>query len=93
MPPRITPRKPVVVYLAAWRRFYGLSQCQLGERFLPWIDKSSISRYERDVRGLTLDALAAYAEALGVPIVRLFEPPPRRQRGFSQVTRAAHLTR
>lgn len=65
MPPRIAPRKEVPIYLAEWRKHLGFTQQQVAEALAsPGTDKTTISRYETDRRGLSLDAIAAYAEAL-----------------------------
>jgi transcriptional regulator with XRE-family HTH domain len=81
MPPRVAPRKSVNVHLAEWREHFEFTQQDVGDCFDPPTDKGTISRYERDRRGLSLNVLAAYAEALAqltgrpFPATRLYRAP------------------
>lgn len=75
MPARIGPRKPVRVYLAAWRNHLGLTQQQVGDRIGGGVDKATISRWENAKRTPSLNVLAAYAEALQIPVENLYRPP------------------
>lgn len=72
---RIGPKKPVRVYLAAWREELGLTQQELGDRIGKGIDKGTVSRWERSKRIPSADVLAAYAEALGRNVVDLYSSP------------------
>lgn len=79
MPVRVAPRRPVRVYLKEHREHAGLSQQELGERLKKPVDKGTVSRWERSTRGLSLNVLSAYAEALGIPTPRLYHPPNKRE--------------
>ena len=78
MPTRIGPRNPVHVYLAEWRGHFGLTQQQVADRIAGGINKNNISRWETADRMPSVDVLAAYAEALGIPVSRLYRPPSDR---------------
>jgi transcriptional regulator with XRE-family HTH domain len=78
MPARIAPRHPVRVYLAPWREHLALTQQEVGDRFEPPIDKGTVSRWETAKRIPSLNVLAAYAEALGIRIGQLYQPPSER---------------
>jgi len=73
MPTRIGPKKPFRLYLAEWREAKGLSQEALAGR-LDTTDVT-ISRWETGKRRPDLDALAAYAEALGIELMDLYRHP------------------
>ena len=70
---RIGPRKPVRVYLALHREALGLSQETVGGRL--GVGKGTISRWENAKRIPTINVLAAYAEALNIPVQRLYSRP------------------
>ena len=75
-PTRIGPKQPVRVYLAAWREHSRLSQSQLGARIGPHgVDKGTVSRWETSMRVPSTNVVAAYAEALGIPIGYLYRRP------------------
>jgi len=78
MPDRIGPRLPVRVYLAAWREHLRLTQQQVGDRIAGGIDKGTVSRWENAKRVPSVNVLAAYAEALHLPIANLFRRPNTR---------------
>lgn len=78
MPPRISPRKPVRVFLAEWREHFGLTQQQVGDRIAKGIDKANISRWENSKRIPSAEVLAAYAEALGISVGNLYRKPSDR---------------
>lgn len=64
------------VYLALWREHFGFTQQQVGERIdQEGVDKGTVSRWETDTREQTTGALAAYAEALGIPVSHLYRRP------------------
>lgn len=66
------------VYLALWRDWARLTQEQLGGRIHPPVDKGTISRWETAPPGrLSLGVIAAYAEAVGRPVVDMYRPPPK----------------
>lgn len=71
----IQPRRPVPVYLALWREKFGLTQEELGERIGQGVGKGTVSRWETDTRAQTAGVLAAYAEALGIPVSWLYRKP------------------
>lgn len=76
MPERITPRRPVRVYLALWREHLKLTQQEVGDRIgRHGVDKGTVSRWETATRAPSLDVLAAYAEALRIPIAWLYRRP------------------
>lgn len=52
-----------------------MTQQQVGDRFDPPVDKGTISRWETTARGLTINSLAAYAEAIGVQPSALYHKP------------------
>jgi transcriptional regulator with XRE-family HTH domain len=99
MPPRVTPRKSVPVFLVEWREHLGLKQQQVGDAFEPPTDKGTISRYERDRRGLSLNVLAAYAEALStlsgrrIPVTHLYRRPNDEESLDDMVARAPKALR
>lgn len=71
MPTRIGPKKPFRLFLAEWRESRGLSQETLGNRIGPnGVSDVTISRWETGRRKPDLNVLAAYAEALGHPLVQ-----------------------
>lgn len=72
---RITPRKPVKVYLAEWRRHCGLSQEEMGAHIRPPVPKGTVSRWEKMTRAPSLDVIAAYAEALRIAPADLYRLP------------------
>jgi transcriptional regulator with XRE-family HTH domain len=72
-PPRIGPKKPLRHYMAEWREHRGLTQQQLGDRL--GVGKDTVSRWENDRRGISLNVLGAVAEALDVPPVSLYRRP------------------
>jgi transcriptional regulator with XRE-family HTH domain len=74
MPKRIAPKRPVRVYLAEWREHLRLTQQEIGER-IGDVDKGTVSRWETAKRAPSLDVLAAYAEALRVPVGFLYRRP------------------
>lgn len=78
MPERIGPRRPVRVYLAAWREHLKLTQQQVGDRIAGGIDKGTVSRWENAKRVPSVNVLAAYAEALHLPVATLFRRPDDR---------------
>ena len=88
MPQRVSPKKPVPVYLAAWREHRGLTQQDVGDRFDPPVDKATVSRWETDRRGLSLNVLAAYAEALEIQPPQLYHPPSEQESLDELVARA-----
>lgn len=75
MPRRIKPRRQIKVYLREWREHLGLSQEAVGNRFHPPVERGTISRFELSTRNLSLNVLAAFAEALRVPVAALYRPP------------------
>jgi transcriptional regulator with XRE-family HTH domain len=76
MPARIAPRKPVKIFLREWREHLGLTQDRLGDRIgADGVDKGTISRWESADRIPTSDVMAAYAEALGIPVTYLYRMP------------------
>lgn len=87
MPARIGPKRPVRVFLREWREHLGMTQEEVGSRFDPEVPKGTISKLEKKARNepigdderthLTHGAIAAYAEALHVPISKLYHLPPR----------------
>lgn len=76
MPQRIAPRRPIRVYLALWREHLKLTQQEVGDRIgHNGVDKGTVSRWETATRALSLDVLAAYAEALRIPVAWLYRRP------------------
>jgi transcriptional regulator with XRE-family HTH domain len=76
MPARIGPKKPVRIFLREWREHLGLTQDRLGARIgTDGVDKGTISRWESADRVPTSEVMAAYAEALGVPVPHLYRLP------------------
>lgn len=85
MPARIRPKRPQPVYLSQHREAFGrrrgrdLTQDELGDRFDPPVEKSSVSRWEKQARiagDLTIAVCQAYAEALDLDDwTDLFRPP------------------
>lgn len=75
MATRIGPRKPIRLFIAAWREDKGLSQEALGLRL--GVSDVTVSRWETGKRRPDLDAQAAIAEALGVEPVDLFRLPSK----------------
>ena len=73
---RISPLRPVHVYLKDWREHLGLTQQQVGDRIPPHgVDKATVSRWETARRTPSLNVIAAFAEALGIPIGDLYRKP------------------
>lgn len=77
---RIGPKAPLRHYLKEWRQRKSLTQQQLADRLPHGPDgkptgKDQISRWERFERGITMEAQAALAEALGVEPWQLFQHP------------------
>ena len=59
-----------------WREHLGLTQDRLGARIgTDGVDKGTISRWESADRVPTSDVMAAYAEALGIPVTYLYRLP------------------
>jgi transcriptional regulator with XRE-family HTH domain len=76
MPARIGPRKPVKIFLREWREHLGFTQEKIGARIGPdGVDKGTISRWESSDRIPTINVMAAYAEALNIPVSYLHRPP------------------
>lgn len=73
MPPRIGPKRPIRLFLAAWRLKKGLSQQQVADRLET--SDVTISRWETGERRPDLDAQAAFAEALGIELPDLWRDP------------------
>ena len=77
--PRIGPRKPVHLFLKPHREHKHLTQQQVADRIQTSdgepVSKATISRWENHKRVIGTDELAAYAEAIGVPVPTLFCPP------------------
>lgn len=77
---RIGPSAPLRHYLREWRKKKGLTLQKLADR-LPLGEegratgKDQISRWERFERGITMEAQAALAEALGIEPWQLFQHP------------------
>lgn len=77
---RIGPKAPLRHYLKEWRLSKGKTQQEIADR-LPLGDdgkstgKDQISRWERFERGITMEAQAALAEALGIEPWQLFQHP------------------
>lgn len=65
---RIGPKRPHRLFIAEWRQERGLSQEQLAERINS--TKATISRYEKGVRRVGAEAMAALNEALQADIRR-----------------------
>lgn len=78
MPPRIVPRVPVRVYLAEWRVHLGLTQQEVADGIAGGIPNANISRWENEKRVPSIDVLAAYAEALKIPVANLYRLPSAR---------------
>jgi transcriptional regulator with XRE-family HTH domain len=78
MPARIGPRHPVRVFLAAWREHLGMTQQQVGDRIGQGVTKGTVSRWESTKRVPTANVLAAYADALRIPVANLYRPPSSR---------------
>lgn len=62
MPAKIYPKRRVKTYIAEWREHYGLTQKQVAERL--GCDVMTVSRWELHKTAITMDILAAIAEAL-----------------------------
>lgn len=76
MPVRIGPKKPIRVFLAAWREHQKLTQQEVADRIGPGgIHKGTVSRWENAKRAPSLNVLAAYAEAINRPISDLYRMP------------------
>jgi transcriptional regulator with XRE-family HTH domain len=73
MATRIGPRKPRKLFLLEWREHRRLTQERLGQRL--GVEKITISRWERDRRGLNVNVLSALAEALDIEPTDLFRHP------------------
>lgn len=77
--PRIGPRKPVHLFLKMHREHKGLTQQQVADRLATSdgepVSKATISRWENHKRDIGTPELAAYGEAIGVPVPALFKPP------------------
>ncbi len=73
MTPRIGPKKPVHVYLAAWRTYFNLTQQQVADRI--GTSKGTVSRWETSRRVPSANVLAAYAEALDLHVGDLYRRP------------------
>lgn len=73
MPPRIYPKRPPRLFLAEWREQVGLTQQQLGDRLD--VSDVTISRWETGQRRPDLDALAAFAEAVGIELQDIYRSP------------------
>jgi len=73
MPARIGPKNPRRVYPREWRESKGLTQEQVAQRLGLNVAKATVSRWENGRRRIPLEA---YAEALGVPVEKLYELPP-----------------
>lgn len=55
-----------------------MTQEQLGNRIHPPVDKGTVSRWETAQPGrLSLGVIAAYAEAIGRPVVDMYRPAPK----------------
>lgn len=72
-PPRIGPKKPLRHFMAEWRDYRGLTQQQLADRLE--VDKGTISRWENDARGISLNVLAAVCEALDIQPMMIYRRP------------------
>ena len=70
---RIGPRRPIKLYIAEWREHRRLTQQQLADRI--GSSKSTISRWESNSRDLTVNAMAAIAEALDCKVADMHRPP------------------
>ena len=76
MSDRIGPRKPIKIFLRGWREHVGLTQERLGGRIgTDGVEKGTISRWENFNRTATTNVMAAYAEALGIPVTHLYRLP------------------
>lgn len=73
-PPSIGPKKPVRHFMSEWRDYRGLTQEQLADRL--GVGKSSVSRWENDVRGIDMGVLAAICEALDIQPTAIYRRPP-----------------
>lgn len=73
MPKRIGPKKPIRLFLAAWREKKNLTQQQVADRLET--SDVTISRWETGERRPDLNAQAAYAEALGIELADLWRHP------------------
>lgn len=73
MPPRIGPKRPFRLHIAAWRESKGLSQEALGGRL--GVSDVTVSRWETGKRQPDLNAQAAIAEALGLDPMDLARHP------------------
>jgi transcriptional regulator with XRE-family HTH domain len=72
---RIGPKLPPKLFIAEWREHRHLTQQQLADR----IDstKGTISRWENGERDVTVNALAALADALDCEVTDLYRSPDR----------------
>ncbi len=73
MPRRITPKRPVRLYLAEWREHRGLTQEALAGRIKS--TSVTVSRWETGKRQPNLYAQAAVAEALDIDMIDLRRHP------------------
>lgn len=70
---RIGPTNPTRHFLKDWRIEKSLTQQQLADRLDT--SKDQVSRFENYKRKMTLDAAAAFAEALGIDTLAIFRDP------------------
>lgn len=85
VPRRIFPRRHPRLFLREWRDHFGLTQTQVGNRIGPsGVTAATVARWEAwaaegggEERQPGINALAAYAEALGIPPADLYRHPDR----------------
>ena len=70
---RIGPKEPTRHFLREWREVKGLTQQQVADRLDT--GKDQVSRFENYKRKMTLDAAAAFADALGIDTLAIFRDP------------------
>jgi transcriptional regulator with XRE-family HTH domain len=71
MPDRVHPRRKPRLYLAEWRQARDLTQQAVADRL--GVSSVTISRWETGERRPDLNAQAAFAEALGRPLIEMVD--------------------
>lgn len=64
-----------MIYLREWRKYRGFSGEKLGE--LSGVSPGQISLIERKLSAGSPETLEKLADALGITLGQLFEPPPK----------------
>lgn len=70
---RLGAKNPVRHFLREWREAKGLTQQQLADRLDT--GKDQVSRFENNKRAMTIDAAAAFGDALGIGPLAIFRHP------------------